>query len=350
VILDASFTLSLGSLAMDIEVGVGDEIVGVLGPNGAGKTTLLRAVGGLVAVDAGRIGVDEAVLDDPSARRFVPPERRPVGMVFQDYLLFPFLSVRENVAYGLRARGVARRTARRRADEWLERVKLAAMADARPAELSGGQAQRVALARALATEPRVLLLDEPLAALDAGARIELRHELREQLAAYPGARLLVTHDPVDAAALCDRLVILEGGAVVQEGTMSAIAQHPRSRYVADLVGLNFYRGHARGGVVAVGGTAEVVIADTGISGDVFLTVRPQSVTLQHASLPVSARNQWTGKVLSVERLGERVRVRVGAGLDVVAEVTPQALESLDLAVGRPVVAAVKASEVGVYEA
>jgi molybdate transport system ATP-binding protein len=347
--LEAAFGVELGTLALDVALEVGEEIVGILGPNGAGKTTLLRAVAGLVAAGSGRIAVDGEVLDDPGAGRFVPPERRPVNMVFQDYLLFPFLSVRDNVAYGLRAQRVPRREARRRAEEWLSRVDLSAYADERPGALSGGQAQRVALARALATEPRVLLLDEPLAALDAGAKIDLRHELRNQLTHYRGARLLVTHDPVDAAALCDRVVILEEGRIVQEGTLAAVAEHPRSRYVADLVGLNFYRGYADGGTVSVGGRA-VVIADGDVHGDVLLTVRPQAVTLQTTILPVSARNQWEGTVRAVEPLGDRVRVRIACDPGIVAEVTPAAVAALHLELGSRVVAAVKAADVAVVRA
>src|SRR3954471_7192865 len=172
--LDARIRVHLGALDLDVELHAeAGETVALLGPNGAGKTTVLRALSGLVPIDAGRIELDGVVLDDGSSR-FVPPERRPVGVVFQDYVLFPHLSALDNVAFGLRAHGVGRAEGRRRASDWLATVGLADHALARPAALSGGQAQRVALARALAVAPRLLVLDEPLAALDQQARVAVR--------------------------------------------------------------------------------------------------------------------------------------------------------------------------------
>ena len=206
--LAARVGVSLGSLELDVDLTVHDgEVVAVLGPNGAGKTTLLRALAGLVALDRGRIEVDGVVLDEPDTGTFVSVEHRPVGVVFQDYLLFAHLSALENVAFGLRARGTPKTEARRAAMTLLDRFGLADHAHHRPRALSGGQAQRVALARALATGPRLLLLDEPLAALDATTRRDVRRDLRRQLASFGGARILVTHDPVDAYALAD-----QGGA------------------------------------------------------------------------------------------------------------------------------------------
>jgi molybdate transport system ATP-binding protein len=271
-------------------------------------------------------------------------------MVFQDYLLFPFLDARDNVAFSLRSRRVPRTEARQRAGEWLARVGLADRATARPAELSGGQAQRVALARALVSQPRVLLLDEPLAALDAGSRVEIRREIRAQLAAAPGARVVVTHDPIDAAMLADRVVILEEGRVVQHGSMADIASHPRSRYVADLVGLNLYRGVARGGVVTLEGGGEIVVADHDLSGSAHVAIHPRAVVL-HLGLPHgSARNHWPGTISVVDRLGDRVRVGVQGLVPLVAEVTPDAVRDLGLVPGTGVFAVVKAAEVQVYPA
>ena len=218
----------------------------MLGPNGAGKTTLLRILAGLLSPDEGRVVLDGRVLDDTSTGEHVPPEARPVGVVFQNYLLFPHLSALENVAFGLRSRGVPKAEARARAAEWLDRVGLAEFRASKPKQLSGGQAQRVALARALATEPRLLLLDEPLAALDASTRLETRRELRRQLDGYDGVRLLVTHDPMEAIALAERLIVLEAGRISQTGTPQEISERPRSRYVADLVGVNLFRGRAAG--------------------------------------------------------------------------------------------------------
>jgi len=350
VTLGAAFTLRVGALTLTVELDVGDEIVAVLGPNGAGKTTLLRALAGLAPVDAGRITVDDTVLDDPAAGVFVAPAARPIGMVFQDYLLFPHLSVRENVAFPLRSRGVPRREARRRADEWIGRVALADRADDRPAALSGGQAQRVALARAVVADPRVLLLDEPLAALDAQARTEIRRELRRHLATAGGARVLVTHDPVDASVLADRVVVLEEGRVVQQGPMDEIALRPRSPYVADLVGLNLYRGRAHGGQVEIAGGGVIVVADHDVHGDVYVSVHPRSVGLHQDEPRGSARNHFAGTVVDVDALGDRVRVRIEGTVPIVAEITTAAARDLEVAPGRPIVASVKATEVTVYPA
>jgi molybdate transport system ATP-binding protein len=211
----------------------------------------------------------------------------------------------------------------------------------------------VALARALATEPRVLLLDEPLSALDAGTRDALRLELRTHLAGFPGMRLLVTHDPVDAMALADRVVVLEAGRVVQEGTLDEIAAQPRSRYVADLVGVNLWHGRADGAGDAAG---HVVVLDGGgrvqvagpVSGAVWVVVRPDAVALHRRQPEGSPRNAWAGTVAGVDARGERVRVRVAGPPSVVAEVTRTSAEELDLAAGGPVWAVVKATEVATY--
>jgi molybdate transport system ATP-binding protein len=271
-------------------------------------------------------------------------------MVFQDYLLFPFLSARENVAFPLRSRGVGRRAARARADEWLARVGLGDRVDARPGELSGGQAQRVALARAVVADPRVLLLDEPLAALDARARTEIRRDLRRHLGAAGGSRLLVTHDPVDASVLADRVVVLEAGRIVQDGTMTDIALRPRSPYVADLVGLNLYRGRARAGEVEIAGGGVIVVADHDVQGEVYVSVHPRSVGLHVEAPQGSARNRFPGTVEDVDVLGDRVRIRIEGRVPIVAEITTDASRDLGLARGRPVVATVKATEVAVYPA
>ena len=190
----------------------------------------------------GTIALEGALLDDPANGVHVPPERRPIGVVFQSLLLFPHLSATENVAFPLRARGVPKPEARERASELLTRLGLAKRADARPGDLSGGEAQRVALARALIVEPGLLLLDEPLSALDVGARLRVRDLIREELARFPGVRVIVTHDPVEASALADRLVLLEGGRVTQIGTPEDIRTAPRSRYAAALVGVNAFHG------------------------------------------------------------------------------------------------------------
>jgi molybdate transport system ATP-binding protein len=272
-----------------------------------------------------------------------------VGFVFQDYLLFPHLSALENVAFGLRCRGMPRSQARDRARGWLNRMGLADHMAARPRALSGGQAQRVALARALATDPRLLLLDEPTAALDAGAKVELRREIRRHLATFAGTRLLVTHDPLEAATLADRLVVLEAGRVVQSGTPAEVSERPRSQYVAELVGINLLRGRADGYRVVLASGGSLVVA-TQARGEVFAVVHPRAVALHAREPEGSPRNVWHEKVRSLDLEGSRVRVGVDGEVPLVAEVTPAAVADLGLAEGEPVWASVKATEVGVYPA
>ncbi len=347
--LRASVGLRLGTLDLDVDVEVAPgELVAVLGPNGAGKSTLLRSVAGLQPLDRGRVEVDGRVLDD-GADVFVEPEHRPIGVVFQQYLLFEQMSVLENVAFGLRARGLRAAEARDRARRWLDRFGLAEYAGSRPRALSGGQAQRIALARALATDPRVLLLDEPLAALDVGTRAAVRRDLRRHLTSFEGMRLLVTHDPVDAWALADRVVIVEEGRVVQTGSLSEVTARPRSRYVADLVGVNLVRGTVSGGVLHAADGATVVIADAP-SGECVAVIRPHSVVLTLDAPASSARNVWPGVVVDLDRRGDRVRVGLDGPLPLTAEITVAALDDLGLRPGDTVHAAVKATDIEVAPA
>ena len=347
--LDARIEVQLGSLHLDVDLTVGTgEIVALFGPNGSGKSTVLRCLAGLLPVDNGRIAIDDVVLDDPAAGVMMLPEERPIGVVFQDYLLFAHLTALENVAFGLRARGEGKREARIRAAAWLERVGLSDHAGHKPSALSGGQAQRVALARALATEPRLLLLDEPLAALDSGSRGEMRRELRRHLASFDGMRLLVTHDPVDAYALADRVIVLESGSVVQSGTLAEVTAHPRSSYVADLVGINLLAGRLAGHVLTTATGATIVTASEQLDGEAFAAIRPQAISLHLEHPDGSPRNMWECTVSDVDRLADRVRVTLAGHVPLVAEITPAALVALDLKPGDPVWAAVKASEVTSY--
>lgn len=345
--LAAHVVVTVGERAIDARVEAGAaETVALLGPNGAGKTSVLRALAGLLPLEHGTIELDGTVLDDAHAT-FVPPERRPIGFVFQDHRLFPHLSALENVAFGLRCRHRSRREARAIARTWLERMGLGARADARPAELSGGEAQRVALARALAIDPRLLLLDEPLAALDQSARGAVRHDLRARLGEFSGVRLLVTHDPVDAAVLADRLIVLEDGKVVQAGTFAEVSARPRSRYVADLVGTNLLQGLAAGTQVTLRGGGVLHVA-TAADGPVLAVVHPRAVALHRDEPHGSPRNVAPGTVRSIEQAGDRVRIAVDGAVPLVAEITPRALADLGLHEGAPVWTAVKATEITVY--
>jgi molybdate transport system ATP-binding protein len=350
VTLEAQIRATVGAFELDVELAVAPgELVAVLGPNGAGKTSLLRALAGLIPVSGGRVILDGAVLEDPAQGIRVPTEQRPIGLVFQDYLLFPHLSLLENVAFGLRARGMARTLATREAGRWLDRVGLAAEGKRRPASLSGGQAQRVALARVLALNPALLLLDEPMAALDASTRAEFRRDLRRHLESFRGVRLLVTHDPLEAMAIADRLVILENGRVLQAGTPSDVTQHPRSRYVADLVGVNLFRGRARNGVITLTDGGSLMAAGAA-DGDVFAVVHPRTVALYRTRPDGTPRNVWEGRADDLDLEGDRIRVRLSGLPSIVAEVTPGAIRELGLDRGDRVWVSVKATEVDVYPA
>lgn len=345
--LKARLKVNREAFTLDVQLEIDQgETVAVLGPNGAGKTTLLRSLAGLVPVE-GRVELAGEVLEDSAQRLRVPTEQRHVGLVFQDHVLFPHLSVLDNVAFGLQAQ--RRRDARQIARRWLERAGLADKASSMPGELSGGEAQRVALLRTLATEPRLLLLDEPLSALDVTIRAEVRRELSRHLASFGGVRLLVTHDPLEAIALADRLVVLESGRVIQSGTPDEVTARPRSRFVADLAGVNLLRGKARGDRIELASGASVAAQGAG-EGDVFAVIHPRAVALYLARPEGTPRNVWQGETEDIDLHGERVRVRVKSPVPLVAEVTPAAVRELRLHAGSVVWVAVKATEISVYPA
>ncbi len=346
--LDLAGRVRRGGFDLDLALRVAPgEVLAVLGPNGAGKTTLLRTVAGLELLDEGHLRVGGDTWQDAGVCR--PPDRRRVGMVFQEHRLFPHLDVRDNVAFGL----APRRTARRQAEGWLDRLGLTELSARRPDQLSGGQAQRVALARALAREPQVLLLDEPMAALDAGARADvrafLRRHLRRGLAGFGGPTVLVTHDPLEAMVLADRLLVLEGGRPVQEGAPHEVASRPASAYVARLMGLNLWAGEARGAQVQLAGGGRFTVPAPPPQGLVLVALRPSAVTV-HTAPPAlaSTRNVWTGTVAAVEALTDRVRLEVLGEPTVLVDVTHAAVAELGIDVGSAVWLSAKATEAEVY--
>ncbi|CCK31931.1 ABC-type spermidine/putrescine transport system ATPase component [Streptomyces davaonensis JCM 4913] len=343
--LDARLVVNRGAFRLDVALTVAPgEVVALLGPNGAGKSTALRALAGLTPLADGHLRLDGTELDR------TPPESRPVGVVFQDYLLFPHLTALDNVAFGPRCQGASKAESRAVAAQWLDRMGLAEHAGAKPRKLSGGQAQRVALARALATNPRLLLLDEPLAALDARTRLEIRAQLRRHLGEFEAVAVLVTHDPLDAMVLADRLVVVEDGRVVQEGAPSHIARHPRTDYIAQLVGLNLYRGEADGHTVHLT-TGPPLTTTELLSGPVFVAFPPSAVTL-HRDRPTgsSARNLWRCEVAGLETHGDQIRAALTGELPLAADLTTVAAAELDLHPGATVWATVKAVETHAYPA
>jgi molybdate transport system ATP-binding protein len=345
--LDSNVRLRLGRLDLDVNLAVvPGELVVLVGPNGAGKSTLMRAIAGLHAIDSGRIELDGEVLDDPSAGRFVPARQRAIGVMFQDWLLFDHMTVVDNVAFGLRSRGTRRRDAHIAAMQWLERLGIAELAKLRPPQLSGGQSQRVALGRALAFEPRLLLLDEPFAALDATTRVEVRRDLRRHLATLDIPRVIVTHDPIDAITLADRIVVIEAGHVTQQGRPDEVRSRPRSSYVADLIGVNLLRGSLRDGVIELSENRHIaVVGDAVPAGPVTATIHPRAITI-HGSQPAgSARNAWPTTIDDLDDEGDRIRVRVGPPVPLVVEITPSARRELSLRAGSPVWISFKATEV-----
>jgi molybdate transport system ATP-binding protein len=345
--LDAALAVEQGafSLALELVVGPG-EVTAILGPNGSGKTTTLRALAGTLGRPAGRIHLDGRALEEADGA-FVPAEARNIGFVHQDLLLFPHLSAIDNVAFGLRARGAARKAARAEAVGWLDRVGLADVAAARPAALSGGQAQRVALARTLATRPGLLLLDEPLSALDPSTRTAMRRDLRSHLGDFAGPTVLVTHDPLDALTLATDIVVLEDGRPTQVGPLRDVVARPRTPYVADLLGTNLLRGTGVGTAIDVAGGGVVEVAEP-VSGDVFATFPPRAVTLHAVEPRSTARNLWAVEVAEIELSGDRARVHLDGPISLVAEATPRALSELGLHPGAAIWASVKATEVDVY--
>lgn len=357
----ASFELDITVTQRDVEVHVRvepGETLALLGPNGAGKSTILAAAAGLIRPDAGTVRLGDRVLSDAgqsegSTRIWVPPHARGVALLAQEARLFPHLSALDNVAFGPRAAGTPRRTAAERAATWLDKVGMAAYADRRPHELSGGQAQKVAIARALATEPAVLLIDEPLSALDVEVAPDVRDLLRR--VTHDRTTILVTHDVLDAALLADRVAVIHAGRVVEEGETARVLSRPTSDFGARFAGLNLIRGLATSGALRMPdgrllhGIADAAQGEFELrDGEaVAAVVAPSAVSVHHDAPHGSPRNSLDATVVDLEPHGHLVRVRTDL---LSADITPAAVADLRLARGDRIVLTVKATEVHLHRA
>lgn len=330
--IDVALARRTFDVGVDLDLARGT--MAIAGPSGSGKTTLLRTIAGLERPERGRIGFLQDVWFDSERKIDLPPERRRVGMVFQDFALFPHLSVRDNVGFG----------GADRADEMLDRMRLRDLQNERPGSLSGGERQRVALGRALASEPSVLLLDEPMASLDPALRNDVRAELRDLLGELAIPALLVTHDFEDAAALAETIGVMVDGKLLQVGTPSELVATPRDGFVANLTGANVIGGRV---VVVDGGLSRIELAGGHsiystdlLDGEVNVVVYPWDVVVSLEPTEGSTLNHITAPVDSIVTFGNRARVRLGP---IVAEVTSASAERLGLTKGVPAVASFKAT-------
>jgi molybdate transport system ATP-binding protein len=328
----------------------GFSVTALLGPSGSGKTTVLRCLAGLERPEEGFIHFGAEVWLDASQGVFLPPQRRGIGQMFQEYALFPHLTVGQNVGFGLS--GSTSQAIQKRVAEMLDFMRLGGLERRFPRELSGGEQQRVALARALARKPRLLLLDEPLSALDGPTRTELRRELRQLLRQFDIPVVIVTHDQTEAIALADRVVVMDRSAVAQSGTVGEVFSHPASRAVARMVGVeNILPGRVRGvseglATVEVGRAVLLAVVEEQIDGNVHVCIRPEDVLLQEGPRPqTSARNQWAGTVVALAVDGPLVRVTVDCGFELTATITKSARDEMGLVDGCGVTALVKASAI-----
>ncbi len=344
----ANIVAQRDDFTLDLNLRIDDgETVVLLGPNGAGKSTTVAVLAGQLPLASGFIAFGDTTIDD-SNDIFVPPRDRRVGVVFQDYLLFEHMNVLDNIAFGINTRGSRMADARTDAGRWATRFGVGGLLAKRPSELSGGQAQRVALARAVAMQPRLLLLDEPLAALDVETRAATRRTLAQHLREFEGPRLVITHDPTDAFLLGDRIYVLEDGKVTQEGTPERIHSHPATSYVAAVAGTNLLTGRNQGGALALDDLDfELRTSNTQIEGDVLITVHPRAVALFTDEPHGSPRNTWLTTIESIDPLGDTTRVFLADPLPIAVDITPASTAAMGLAPGVRVWASVKATEVAV---
>lgn len=377
--LKAVLDTHLNTFHLDINFSAGKgKTTVLLGESGAGKSTVLRLLAGLLNPEWGHISLDGKTYFDSEQHIAIPPQERPIGYVFQDYVLFPHLTTFENVAFGLRAQHLPRKVVRQRVGEALEQVHLAGYDQRRPTQLSGGQQQRVAIARALALHPQLLLLDEPLAALDVQTQREVRQELRILLSGAGITTVMVTHQYLEALLFGYHILVLEKGKVIQQGTQRDLLLYPRSSYVAELVGMNFFRGRVM--CCEAGAMCTIQLQNNGLPGievsaaleeqtlklpevgdEAFVLVDPRSITLYQTLPDSSARNVFQGTIVQLLHLGTPFannsdhsgRVRVSMSIDdsvplLTAEVTEASASRMELSEGKLIYATFKATEARAY--
>jgi len=330
---------------LDVRFALGRETLALVGPSGAGKTSVLRAIAGLLRPDSGRIVLGDLVLVDSHRHVRLPPEDRAVGMVFQDGALFPHLTVAKNVAYGLRPRPRGRRDRDQRVTALLERFGIASLAKARPVEISGGERQRTALARAVGRSPRVLLLDEPLSALDSVTKAQVSRELSRWLGELRLPTILVSHDYGDVVGLADRVLVIDEGRLIQDGTVDDLVRAPASPFVAAFTGGNYFAGEAQAGA---GGVTEVRLEPAGLAattarahGKIGVAVDPWAIALVPGGPgegEAERPNTLTGPVVQIARQGGSVRVSVGSVPPLTAEIPAERVAALGLERGTLVTA------------
>jgi molybdate transport system ATP-binding protein len=376
--VDLETHLNTFHLSLSFSAEPGKTIV-LLGESGSGKTTILRLLAGLLHPQRGRISLGETLYFDSETHIAVPPQERPFGYVFQDYVLFPHLSVFDNIAFGLHAQHLPRQLVRQRVGAALEQVRLSGFDQRRPAQLSGGQQQRVAIARALALQPALLLLDEPLSALDVQTRREVRHELHRILAEVGITTILVTHQYLEALVFGQQILVLDAGKVIQRGEQRDLLTYPRSSYIAELIGVNFFRGHIvrqeTNMLYAIelqngAQSFEIVAAlkehrstekNPAVGEEAYIVVDPRSITLYPNPPDSSARNVFRGEIVQMLHLGgsplhtggenEHVRVSIllnGSMPPLTAEITEASALRMQLHDGKIIYASFKATEASVY--
>jgi molybdate transport system ATP-binding protein len=340
-ILDCRVVVERGAFKLDVEVSVEQaEIVALVGPNGAGKTTLLEAILGWLPLTDGQILLDGRALEAPGENKSVRTHEREIGMVFQDGLLFPHLNVMRNIEFGT---GKSLENVNR----LLTALEISELVDRYPKELSTGQRQRVALARTLATAPKMVLLDEPLGALDVTGRAVARKLIGNVLRTTGAGAFVVTHDPADAFALADRILVLENGRVTQYGSPDQIRTRPATKWVAELVGWNFFEANGTGSLARLSNGTEIATAHSGLDGPVVVTINPTAVALYREQPAGSPRNSWHCRVESIEFVADVARVSLVGPFDLSADVTRAAVAELGIDTGSAVWASLKATEVGI---